>query len=59
MISLKDKFNIRDGSQKPEKIRYDTDDYVNFISNGMYDKEKIDAVDYFENFLTESTENDK
>ena len=59
MISLKDKFNIRDGSQKPEKIRYDTDDYVNFISNGMSDNEKIDAVDYFENFLTESTENDK
>ena len=56
---MKDKFNIRDGSQKPEKIRYNADDYVNFISNGMSDNEKIDAVDYFENFLTESTENDK
>ena len=56
---LKDRFNIRDGSQKPEKIRYDSNDYLNFISNGMADNEKIDAVDYFENFLTESTNDEK
>ena len=56
---LKDRFNIRDGSQKPEKIRYDSNDYLNFVSNGMADNEKIDAVDYFENFLTESTNDEK
>ena len=56
---MKDKFNIRDGSQKPEKSDYDAEDYVNFISNGMADNEKIDAVDYFENFLTEITDDRK
>ena len=56
---MKDRFNIRDGSQKPEKIRYDSNDYLNFVSNGMADNEKIDAVDYFENFLTESTNDEK
>ena len=56
---LKDRFNIHDGSQKPEKIRYDSNDYLNFVSNGMADNEKIDAVDYFENFLTESTNDEK
>lgn len=56
---MKDQFNIRDGSQKPEKSRYDTDDYIHFISNGMADNEKIEAADYFENFLTESTDDRK
>ena len=59
MLFLKDKFNIRDGSQKPEKSDYDAEDYVNFISNGMADNEKINAVDYFENFLTENTADDE
>ena len=56
---MKNPFNIRDGSQKPEKSRYDTDDYINFVSNGMADNEKIEAADYFENFLTESTDDDR
>jgi len=59
VLFLKDKFDIRDGSQKPEKINYNAEDYVNFISNGMADNEKIDAVDYFENFLTENTDDDE
>ncbi len=32
---------------------------INFISNGMADNEKIEAADYFENFLTESTDDDR
>ena len=56
---MKDRFNIRDGSQKPEKMHYNTNDYLNFVSNGMADNEKIEAVDYFENFLTENTDDDK
>lgn len=52
-------FCVADGSQISfEEENYTSDDYVNFLSNGMADNEKIDAVDYFEEFLTETADDD-
>ena len=31
---------------------YDTEDYADFISNGMTNNEKIDALEYYETFLS-------
>ncbi len=44
-------FDIRDGSQ--DTALYGVDDYMHFVSNGMADNEKIEAADYFEQFLSE------
>lgn len=53
-------FYVCDGSQISfEEESYGTDDYLNFLSNGMADNEKVEAVDYFEEFLSENTEDDK
>ncbi len=53
-------FDVCDGSGiSMEEEVYGTDDYLNFLSNGTADNEKIDAVDYFEEFLSENTQDDK
>ena len=44
-------FVVSDGSRSHGE--YGTDEYGNFISNGMTNNEKIDAVEYFEEFLDE------
>lgn len=53
-------FYICDGSEISfEETEYGTDDYLNFVSNGTADNEKIEAVDYFEEFLSENTHDDQ
>lgn len=53
-------FYVCDGSGKSfETDNYNNADYLNFLSNGMADNEKIEAVDYFEEFLSEDTSDDK
>lgn len=46
-----EEFQVYDGSHSRED--YDAGDYADFISNGMTNNEKIDAVEYFEEFLDE------
>ena len=53
-------FYTCDGSGESfEESNYNNADYLNFLSNGMADNEKIEAVDYFEAFLSEDTSDDK
>ena len=35
-----------------EHGEYDSADYADFISNGMTNNEKIDALEYYETFLS-------
>ena len=44
-------FVVSDGSRTHGE--YGVDAYGDFISNGMTNNEKIDAVEYFEQFLDE------
>ncbi len=46
-------FVVSDGSRSHGE--YNSDDYREFISNGMTNNEKIDAHEYFEQFLDEKT----
>ena len=43
-------FILSDGTM--EHGDYDTEDYADFISNGMTNNEKIDALEYYETFLS-------
>lgn len=55
---LPDRFIISDGSLNFDG-EYGTGDYLNFVSNGMTNNERIDAVDYFDEFLKEDTKDDQ
>lgn len=44
-------FTVSDGTM--EHGEYDAGDYAEFISNGMTNNEKVEAVEYFETFLNE------
>lgn len=44
-------FVVSDGSKSHGD--YGTDDYSEFISNGMTNNERIDALEYYEQFLDE------
>ena len=51
----KNDHRISDGSGIAQDGEYyDSGDYLNFVSNDMSDNEKVEAVDYFEEFLTET-----
>ncbi|MBQ9461359.1 MAG: hypothetical protein IJU51_05500 [Clostridia bacterium] len=43
-------FILSDGSM--EHGDYNAEDYADFISNGMTNNEKIDALEYYETFLS-------
>ncbi len=43
-------FIVSDGSK--EHGDYTVEDYEDFISNGMTNNERIDAVEYYESFLS-------
>lgn len=49
---IPENFYISDNSDLSDEA-YSVDDYMNFVSNGMSDNEKIDAYNYFECFLDE------
>ncbi len=50
-----DDFRITDGSGISEfDGYYAAENYLRFLSNGMADNEKIDAVDYYDAFLDEN-----
>lgn len=48
-------FEIYDGSGiSSDREDYSAESYLNFVSNGMTNNEKIDACDYYEEFLNEN-----
>ena len=57
--SPKDCYTWDGSGESFEESNYNNADYLNFLSNGMADNEKIEAVDYFEEFLSEDTSDDK
>ncbi len=52
-------FQLYDGSGiNTNEDDYGTGDYLNFVSNGSTNNEKIDSTDYYDLFLNKSRKHD-
>ncbi len=51
-------FYPSDGSHENDRNPYSAGEYTNFLSNGMTDNEKVEAQEYYEDYLSDMPETD-